>query len=230
MSSPYIYTVPTSHANASPCRPWRNVRDANTDYLDPRAVSGPCAQALYKGVRLRIRVYFGSSTNAANMNPNVHISVTGLSWVSSTLQTIPKGAVEGGHRGDNKEPLYLALVQAPNGKFHPAYVARSFEDGAHYYDESAEKTSDNFFVLVCDPDVVTLKWVEARNGQIPAYTVYAAGELYIGRQDQKGDLLVGEVNTSERTCIVVTGENVYRFFDYEVLCAIPHGPTTASDR
>ena len=163
------------------------------------------------------------------MNPNAHISVAGLTWVSASGGNVPHGAVEGGHRGGHREPLYVALVQAPDGKLHPAKVAKSAGHHAHYHYQSAEKVSKEYFALVCDPNIVTLKWVHARNGKIPAYAVQGErGELYIGRHEQSGELVVGEVNPVERACIIVTGLNAYRFSEYEVLCAIPHVSTAAN--
>ena len=89
--------------------------------------------------------------------------------------------------------------------------------------------SKEYFALVCDPNIVTLKWVHARNGKIPAYAIQGErGELYIGRHEQSGELVVGEVNPVERACIIVTGLNAYRFSEYEVLCAIPHVSTAAN--
>lgn len=84
----------------------------------------------------------------------------------------------------------------------------------------------NYYALVSDPNVVTLKWVKAFNGKTPAYAVQGErGELYVGRHQQGGELIIGEVNTAQCICIVVTGWNAYKFSDYEVLCAIPHAST-----
>ena len=82
-----------------------------------------------------------------------------------------------------------------------------------------------------DPRVVTLTWVKAKNGEIPAYAVQGeCNGLYVGRCPQSGELVVGEVNPSQCVCIVVTCWKAFRHSEYEVLCAIPHASiATASD-
>ena len=151
-----------------------------------------------------------------------HISCGGLNWVSTCGGEIVNGAVKGGNRPG--EPLYVARVLAPDGQYHPCKAAQSHSEGAHYHYDNAEKVSYQYDLLVvADPSVVTLTWVKAKNGEIPAYAVQGERSgLYVGRCPQSGELVVGEVNPSQRVCIVVTCWKAFRHSDYEVLCAIPH--------
>ena len=151
-----------------------------------------------------------------------HIACGGLNWVSTCGGEIVNGAVKGGNRPG--EPLYVARVLAPDGQYHPCKAAQSHSEGAHYHYDNAEKVSYQYDLLVvADPSVVTLTWVKAKNGEIPAYAVQGERSgLYIGRCPQSGELVVGEVNPSQRVCIVVTCWKAFRHPDYEVLCAIPH--------
>ena len=160
----------------------------------------------------------------------VHISCSGLSWVSTSGGEIVRGAVKGGTRPS--EPLYVARVQAPDGQCHPAKAAASHKDGAHYHWQNAEKVSHHYDLLVLDnPSVVTLTWVKAKGGEIPAYAVQGERNgLYIGRCSHNTELLIGEISTIECVCIVVTGWKAYKKSEYEVLCAIPHAAISASCR
>lgn len=159
-----------------------------------------------------------------------HISCGGLNWVNTCGGEIVSGAIKGGNRPG--EPLYVARVLAPDGQYHPCKAAQSHGEGAHYHYDNAEKVSYQYDLLVVtDPSVVTLTWVKARNGEIPAYAVQGErSRLYIGRCPQAGELVVGEVNPSQRVCIVVTCWNAYRHSEYEVLCAIPHASIETSSR
>lgn len=152
-----------------------------------------------------------------------HVTCSGLKWVSTSGGNIVHGAIEGGHRPG--EPLYVARVLI-DGHHRPAKAARSHTSGAHYHNwqDKSEKVSNNYDLLVCtDPKTVTVKWVKARNGEIPSYAVQGRTHaLYIGRCHQSGELVVGEVNPEQKVCIVVTGNQAHRHSEYEVLCAIPH--------
>ena len=156
-----------------------------------------------------------------------HVLASGLFWKSASEGYFPLGAVEGGYRG-NKEPLYVARVLAPDGKYRPAKFARSSGHGAHYYYSGKETTSMTCDILVSADDVVTLKWVNASDGKIPAYAVQGErNDLYIGRHlvPEHNELVIGEVSTAESKCIVVTYWKVFKYSEYEVLCAIPHAST-----
>ena len=161
------------------------------------------------------------------MNPSAHIKVDGLSWVKGSGGYVPEGAVKGGYRSG--EGLYVGLVEDPDAKFRPAKIARSAKR-ANYHYQSTEKTSNDYLVLVCSPDAaVDLKWIHATNGDIPQYAVQGyRSELYIGRHEASGELVVGEVDKAEQVCIVVTGLKAYSFPDYEVLCAIPKATDAAA--
>ena len=160
-----------------------------------------------------------------------HTLVTGLLWKSATGGTVPQGAIEGGYRG-NKEALYVARVLAQDGKYHPAKLARSRGHNAHYHYNGLETTSSVYDVLVLSADdVVTLKWVKASDGNVPAYAVQVErSDLYIGRHfvTHSNELVIGEVNIAEGKCVAVTCNSVFKYSEYEVLCAIPHASTTAT--
>lgn len=161
------------------------------------------------------------------MNPSAHIKVDGLSWVKGSGGYIPEGAVKGGYRSGG-ESLYVGLVEV-DGKFRPAKVAGSSR-GASYHYQSTEKKSNDYLILVCNPDAaVDLKWIHATNGEIPQYAVQGyRSELYIGRHMQSGEQVVGEVDKAEQVCTVVTQMKAHSFPDYEVLCAIPKATDAAA--
>ena len=164
-----------------------------------------------------------------------HVLASRLVWKSASEGYFPLGAVEGGYGlgyGSRNEPLYVARVLAPDGKYHPAKFSKSRGHGAHYYYNGREATSMTYDVLaVSADDVVTLKWVNASDGKIPAYAVQGErNDLYIGRHlmPEYNELVIGEVSTVESKCIVVTYWKVFKYAEYEVLCAIPH--TSAATR
>lgn len=155
-----------------------------------------------------------------------HILAPGLLWKSARDGFCPPGAIEGGYRSNN-EPLYVARVLGPDRKYHPAKLARSH--GAHYCYENQELTSSTYDVLVVSSDdVIILKWVKVSDGRVPVYAVHGEqDELYIGRHlvPEHNELVIGEVNTAESKCTVVTCWKAFKYSEYEVLCAFPHAST-----
>lgn len=154
-----------------------------------------------------------------------HISVAQLVWIKGE-GAIPEGAVEGGYRG-NKAPYYVGRVLAPDGVYHPAKVFKSDVTGlyvAHYCYDDKETESPTYETLAQhtghgNKGKIT-EWVKASDGKVPAHAVQGErNKLYIGRHLAETELVVGEVNTEEGQCIVVTCWKVFKFSEYEILCA-----------
>ncbi|XP_077523939.1 natterin-4-like [Amblyomma americanum] len=152
--------------------------------------------------------------NIGRGRPGVHLRFS-LVWRRCDGVNIPEHSVSGGKEGGTVTYVGRAEHEGQEipGRVVPGngcYV--SYEGGEHRYDK--------YDVLVNDGNL--LKWIRSSAGTVPSKAIVggkttSGEELYIGRTEHDGSLILGRIQPSHGCLYIPCAGAEHRYTDYEVL-------------